>query len=215
MMQEAHERLRWARKKAGFKSAAQAARALGVTGTTYTSHENGHRKFDATDAALYGRRFRVEAGWLLTGRGAPSALYSVPVVGYVSAGDGQVQYAEGHGNFGEAPVPPGGSEKTVAVEVRGDSMRGIADEGWRVYYDDRRDPPNEGHLGRLCVVGLADGRVLVKKVYRGREPGLYDLESTNAATLHDMPVQWAALVTAIIPEYTARGIDRSNGEDAA
>jgi hypothetical protein len=122
----------------------------------------------------------------------------VPLVGYVGAG-GKLSLAEGQGPFGEVEMPPNGSPTLVAVTVRGDSMSGLLEDGWVVYYDNRRDPPDESHFHKLCIVGLADGRVLVKKLYPGRKSGHYDLHSVNAPPLLDQPVEWAAKVTWIAP----------------
>lgn len=123
----------------------------------------------------------------------------VPIIGYVGAG-GAVLFGEGQGPFGDAPVPPqGAGPTTVAVEVRGDSMAGMLEDGWIVYYDDRRDPPTEDLYGKLCVIGLIDGRVLIKKLQKGHSPGLFHIYSANAAPLFDQRVDWAARVTWIYP----------------
>lgn len=66
---EKKDRLRQARKKAGYPTASAAAEALGVNNTTYTSHENGHRDFDDDMAAKYAKRFGVDPAWLVFGRG--------------------------------------------------------------------------------------------------------------------------------------------------
>lgn len=125
---------------------------------------------------------------------------SVPIVGFVGAG-GQILFSEGQGPFGEAKMPPKGVHPaTVAVVVRGDSMSGLLEDGWTIYYDSRLDEPSESLLGKLCVIELADGRVLVKKLYKGRGPGLYDLYSANAEPLQDQPVRWAAKVNWIEPK---------------
>jgi phage repressor protein C with HTH and peptisase S24 domain len=122
---------------------------------------------------------------------------TVPIVGYAGAGGGLV-FSEGQGPFGEAPMPPSrAAANTVAVVVQGDSMAGLADDGWMVYYDDVRDPPSDALLGKLCVVGLTDGRVLIKKLIRGRGPGHYDLYSTNGPVLVDQAVDWAPMVTGL------------------
>ena len=95
-------------------------------------------------------------------------------------------------------------------------MRGIAEDGWLVYYDDRRDPPDSSMIGELCVVGLSDGRTLIKYLYPGTEAGLFNLESTTDATLRNVAVDWAAVVTAIIPRPAARRLIRrpaGAGED--
>jgi phage repressor protein C with HTH and peptisase S24 domain len=125
--------------------------------------------------------------------------FTVPIVGYVGAG-GQVLYEEGQGPFGEALMPPiSSSPSIVAVVVRGDSMAGQLEDGWTVYYDSRHTPPSDSLLGRLCVVGLRDGRVLIKKLLPGRQSGKYDLYSANAAPMLDHAVEWAARVSWIAP----------------
>lgn len=58
-------RLRAAREKAGYPSAADAARAFGWTESAYRHHENGTRAFGADAASRYGRAFKTNPGWLL------------------------------------------------------------------------------------------------------------------------------------------------------
>ena len=65
---EIGERLRQARKAAGFASATAAALALGMKYPTYAGHENGNRGLRA-NLEQYSRRFQVSMAWLLTGRG--------------------------------------------------------------------------------------------------------------------------------------------------
>lgn len=125
---------------------------------------------------------------------------SVPIVGYVGAG-GTISFDEGQGPFGEVDMPPkDGSATLVAVTVQGDSMSGTLEDGWTVYYDNRRDPPDESLHAKLCIVGLRDGRVLIKKLYPGRKAKHYDLHSVNAPALLDQPVEWAARITWIAPK---------------
>ena len=71
---EAHERLQWARKQAGFDEATDAARAMGISPPTYLGHENGSRGFISM-AARYARFFKVDFEWLATGRGDPKRGY--------------------------------------------------------------------------------------------------------------------------------------------
>jgi repressor LexA len=127
---------------------------------------------------------------------------TVPLVGHVGAGSKAHYYADADGPFGRARVPPGGTESSVAVRVRGDSLGGPLD-GWVIYYDDRRDPPTVDLLGHLCVVGLPSGQVLVKQLMRGRVPGRYDLWSVSGAPRTDEAVEWAARVTALLPPGVA------------
>lgn len=62
-----NERLKQARIAAGYGTATDAAEALGVSRATYIGHENGLRGFRSEAAERYGRKFKVRAGWLLTG----------------------------------------------------------------------------------------------------------------------------------------------------
>lgn len=71
----ASDRLKWARQHAGFASASDAARSLGVSLTTYMGHENGSRGF-AAKAQRYARRYRVDLTWLMTGEGQPAPDYN-------------------------------------------------------------------------------------------------------------------------------------------
>jgi hypothetical protein len=87
----------------------------------------------------------------------------------------------------------------VAVEVLGGSMRGIADSGWLIYFDHEQRPPTAQLLGKLCIVELADGSILVRTLQPGRRKGLYDLESVTEPTLRGQRVVWAARVTWIKP----------------
>lgn len=73
-MTEMGDRLRKARMKAGYKSAAKAAAALGMPISTYSAHENGQNGFSAEWAQKYARRFGVTAAWLLVDETEPSRV---------------------------------------------------------------------------------------------------------------------------------------------
>jgi SOS-response transcriptional repressor LexA len=62
-----NERLRYARERAGFGSASEAAAAMGIATSTYVQHENGIRGFPHDRAARYATFFRVTPEWLLYG----------------------------------------------------------------------------------------------------------------------------------------------------
>lgn len=129
-----------------------------------------------------------------------SGQVSVPVIGYVGAG-GTIDFTSGQGPFGEAEMPPKGAVPSlVAVLVKGDSMSGVLEDGWTVYYDNRKEPPDENMHGKLCIVGLKDGPTLIKKLYPGRKPFHFDLHSVNAPALLDQHVEWAARITWIAPK---------------
>lgn len=71
MIEDRNDRLKQARKSAGYRSAQAAADALGIAYPTYAGHENGARAFDIDAARHYAQRFKVDLEWLLTGKGDP------------------------------------------------------------------------------------------------------------------------------------------------
>jgi phage repressor protein C with HTH and peptisase S24 domain len=207
------ERLRYAREK-HFKSARIAAKALGIAVSTYGAHERaeapGGRDYGPDEAKRYGRRFRVTPEWLLTGRkvlptdGTPGPepeeppSPKVPVAGYVGAGAETHFYAVAQGGLDEIDAPEGSTPDTVAVEIRGDSLGTFFDR-WLVFYDDVRREVTPDLLGKLCVVGLDDGRVLIKKLQRSRSHGLFNLVSQTEAPILDVTIEWAAKVKSMMP----------------
>ena len=70
---------------------------------------------------------------------------------------------------------------------------------WLVFYDDRREPVTQDLIGRLCIIGLADDRVLVKKLRPSRTNGLYHLLSNTEEPILDAAVEWAARVKIMVP----------------
>ena len=65
---EIGNRLKAARKAAGFSSAIDAAAAQRISYPTYVAHENGTRGISGKMLALYAKRFGVTTDWLLSGR---------------------------------------------------------------------------------------------------------------------------------------------------
>ena len=201
------ERLRTAREKR-FKSARSAAKALGIAISTYGAHERaeapGGRDYGPNEAQRYGRFFGVTPEWLLTGRKPfpsddpeePPRGPKVRVVGYVGAGSEAHIYAVAQGDLDEVDPPRGSTEDTVAVEIRGESL-GAFFNRWLVFYDDVRRPVTPDLIGELCVVGLEDGRVLIKQVQRSRTEGLFNLISSIEKPILDVAVEWAAKVNSI------------------
>ena len=100
------------------------------------------------------------------------------------------------GDLDEVDQPRGSTEATVAVEIRGDSL-GPFFNRWLVFYDDVRRPVTSDLIGELCVVGLADGRVLIKQMQRGSAEGLFNLISSTEKPILDVAIEWAAKVNSI------------------
>jgi transcriptional regulator with XRE-family HTH domain len=206
------QRLRQARLDRGFDTAAAAADAFGWSRNTYASNENGNAPFSYRRAKEYAAAFGVSPEWLYDAAGpmrATAAGGLVPVIGHVGANpDGTVLFALGQDPAELAPIPPGGSEQARALKVVGHSMRGVADDGALIYFEDQRSAPSLDMLGHVVVVELDTDEVLVKRLLRGSRSGLYDLESVAGPMRRDARLRWAAHITAIIPPFQARRIIR-------
>ena len=126
---------------------------------------------------------------------------TLPVVGFVGAGAAMFPYDDFPKGDGLDHIdrPAFIKGQAVAVEVRGDSLLPVAEDGWRLIYSGNQTLAEGEILNRLCVVQLEDGRALVKRVARGSQPGRYHLLSTNAPMIEDAALVWAAPVKAIIP----------------
>ena len=71
--------------------------------------------------------------------------------------------------------------------------------GWLVFFDDVRSPVTDDIVGKLCVVGLPDGRVLIKRLIRSRSADLFHLYGQFGDPILDVPVAWAAQVKSVVP----------------
>lgn len=197
-METMGDRLRWARKRAGYAKPMDAIRAFGFTKSTYIQHENGTRGFPSRAAQRYSTVYRVDLEWLLTGKGKPESSADTPVVGIVGAGAEVMpfdDYPRGRGfRMVEAPE---GVHGAVALEIQGDSMYPL-ENGWLVFYrKDHAEGVLDTALNKLCVVRVKDGPTLLKKLRRGSEPGYWNLESWNGPLRENVLLEWATPVLAI------------------
>lgn len=197
------ERLAWAREHLGhFNSAAEAARAMGVSESTYSLHENGSggRGLPVEPAIKYAAFFKISLEWLLTGRGRPRGKNFAQVVGYIGAGSEVIpvdDHAQG-ASLEEVEPPPGVDFPCVAARIRGNSMHPFQD-GWLVFWTKDQDGVPEECIGKLCVVKLQDGRMYLKTLRTGSTKHHYHLESWNAPTIENAALEWAAKVTDVRP----------------
>lgn len=204
-MGESNDRLKSARKKAGFASARSAANRFGWIVSTYASHENGQTPVPVDAAEVYGRAYKVSPGWILTGDLDPTNYRIIKVMGRV--GTGSVITPE------EEQVPPEGlsqvdvpfplPEDAIAFEVDGTSMLPRYEAGDLVVCLNRYTDP-ELLIGRQVVVKTGDGKRYLKKLRQGRKKGTFDLESFNADPIEGVKVAWAAEVRLIVPGPAVR-----------
>ena len=133
----------------------------------------------------------------------PHHLYEGPqirVVGYVGAGQRVYAYDDMQGAGETITRPPMTVGDLLAVEVKGESMLPLAEEGWHIVYTAEATVDEHEVLNRVCVVQLdEDESMLVKRVMRGTKPHHYHLISTNAPMIEDAKLRWAAVVKAIVP----------------
>ncbi len=171
-----------------------AAGALGTTRNQYVKLENGSRRLSDKWIERAASAYGIDAADVVRGKRGV-----VPIAGYVSAGAEMQLFAEGQGQHGEALAPDGSSERTVAVEIRGESL-GPFFNGWLVFFDDVRSPVTDDIIGKLCVIGLDDGRVLIKRLIRSRSaPHLFHLYGQFGDPVLDVRVRWAAQVKSVMP----------------
>lgn len=133
----------------------------------------------------------------------PEQVYAgpqVPLIGYVGAGQRVYAYDDSLYQDETIDRPPMTSGDLLAVEVKGDSMLPLAEEGWHIVYTAEATVDEHEVLNKVCVVQLEeDGSMLVKRVLRGTKPYHYHLSSLNAPLIEDQKLRWAAVVKAIVP----------------
>jgi phage repressor protein C with HTH and peptisase S24 domain len=169
------------------------------------------RSMNADDAVRVARAFGVTVEELLAGRFSPTAPTPlIAVAGRVSAGD-RVQlvdaFEKGEGLF-QVECPPGLHPRgIVAVEVKGDSMSPIYQNGHVLFYSRlTAEGVLEEDLGRPCIAEDVDGHAWVKQVKRGSEPGLFHLISLNpeSQNLWNVKLKWASRVILALPSEMIR-----------
>jgi transcriptional regulator with XRE-family HTH domain len=194
------KRIRWAREQHGaYSNAKDAAAAFGWNQSSYYGYENGQRTPGRDMAKRIGCAYRVRWEWLLEGEGNPTAKpKTAKIIGHVRA-DSTVDLYLDDKITNTAELPPGGTSSTMALEVREGAMRGVADNGYLIYFDHEQRPPTTALHGKLCVIELDDGTVLVRVLQPGRKENCYDLESSTEKTIRDRRVIWAARVTWLKP----------------
>jgi phage repressor protein C with HTH and peptisase S24 domain len=205
VMKTRGERLAWAREQAGYKSKSEAARALGMSISTYNSHERagqpGARDFTPEDAEKYARAFRVAHSWLVTGKGDPKAggdevppqlrPVEVSVTNYVIAGAVAAGTFREVSEFFDEELP----KITAAADMRYPDARHMAFEIEGDSMNKARPPMLEGGY-LLCVdyedlegrVPLRDGMKVV--VERTKDAGQLREWSVKEVELYEDRVEF-------------------------
>lgn len=180
------------------------AKALGRYPSAITQLLKGGRTLKASEIPIVARYLEIEPPVEMSSEDVAASLpepphpESVKLKGYVGAGSEMHYYRLADEEYEEVPAPPNANNKTVAVEIRGVSM-GPHLAGWLVFYSDIHSPVSEALYGRLCVVGLSDDRILVKRI-QPQKNGLHSLLSNSTEPpIQDAVIEWAAPVTALMP----------------
>jgi hypothetical protein len=193
------QRLRAARRRAGFASAAAAARAFGWSEVTYRAHENGLRGIRATVAEHYAVRLNVSLAWLLTGEGRQPRRHHLDIAGEIGD-DGSVRRRLRAGPprpvFSiEAPVAM--SPQAIGFRIAGTALQPRYDTGDIVVCDRAGDSP-QSLVGREAIVITSQGRGYLRVVRRVMRSGLVDLQAVDGRVTRAVNVAWSAAVTSVV-----------------
>src|ERR1700761_9221149 len=140
----------------------------------------------------------VAPKWLADGTGLklPRRRVEALLVGKAGAGAEITRFDEG--TVLEGIEPPPGLGICNAAIIHGDSQYPLQ-EGWLIFYGPEHQGIAEDCIGKLSVVQVKDGPILLKTIKRAARKGLFRLESWNAPPREDVAVQWAAKVLDIRP----------------
>ncbi len=188
------ERIRRARKTLGLTQQ-EFADQLEVTQPTVHRWEKGF--YDPDEEALRrlsGMTKLTPAYFRYGDPGTSDDTVSVNLVGYVGAA-AEIRPLDGHGNGHDSvEAPPGEKLNTVAIKVQGDSLYQVYQDGDVIFYSRDGGLDEADFIGRECVVKLASGAIMLKRVMRGGQRGRYTLISYNAPPISDIKLEWAGPV---------------------
>lgn len=177
-------------------SQAQVGEHFGITAKAVSMWERDKNSPDPDRLPALARFLGVSNDLLLTGRESTKRIMAgPPLVGYVGAG-GQFfpldDHAMGQGMDVAEPPPGGDEDAAVAVKVRGHSMHPVYRDGDTLYYTRNRANDWMALIGRDCIAGLQDGRVMVKVLRPGTQRNRWTLASYNSPDLDNVEISWVA-----------------------
>lgn len=134
--------------------------------------------------------------WLTDGTGAEEGgTFRITISGCIAA-NGAVLFPPESGGI-TVDAPAWANKSTIAV-VAVDGGMGPLFDGWIVFFQNDRTPPTPELIGKLCVVGLPDGAILLRRLEQAAGGG-YHLLSQASAPMLDQQVEWATAVMEIRP----------------
>lgn len=140
----------------------------------------------------------------------------IAVAGHVGAGarvDLSDPHAKGDGIYHIKCPSEMSPRGVVGVEVSGDSMAPIYQQGdVLIYSRDALGVPSEA-IGKICVCEDSEGRAWVKVLRTGSKEGTFSLISVNpeAENLHGVNLKWAAPVRMHVPREFVNKVSTSDG----
>ncbi|WP_238240986.1 helix-turn-helix domain-containing protein [Methylobacterium isbiliense] len=171
-----------------------AASAMGLSKSGYEKIENGSRRLTLERIARAAQIYQVPQSDVINDR------TNTGVVGEVVRGGRVRFFSPETPTLLVAPAPFDATIDTVALVVTdGDALPGVAEERWFVYHGTRRHGLPEDWIGDLCVVGLPDNVVLVRRPFHGRRAGTYDLFTLGTEPLLGTEIIWSAKIDWIKP----------------
>lgn len=192
-----NDRLRKARERAGFRSAAEFAKTYDLTESAYRHKENGTREISVLDAKNFSRLLSKKLGptitwaYILNGE-LPAEETFANLVGYVGAGARIFPFDDDYA-FEPIQAPPGLPSPQAAI-VRGDSNEPVYRDGDILYFAGSTTAPAT-LIGHDCMVQITDGPRQVKQLRRGKARGFYRLYSYATDTeSDDVHLDWVAPV---------------------
>lgn len=224
-----HERLRQARRAAGFPTAISVIKRFRWSVSTYRAHENGQNAFDALTAIRYARAFRVPPTWLLLGEAAIDGA-SAPQLDASLQPD--ATRIESHADRRPAliadgralrPAPPDGigeyssfpqlnshpPARQFALIVEGESANRVARDGDMILCVETAAcsaPPSHGDLVLIKCAGMDGGEISLRRMRRQGERIAFSFDSDHPDWRETMRVPAGASLAASGVEVIAKAL---------
>ena len=163
----AGQRMERIRVACGYETAADAARAMGTSVTSYQHHENGTRGITPKMAKVYAKHFNVQAGYLLYGVDTSAVPVDVPIVGVIDEGGcilDRISIASGLPKT--TPAPPFVEGRLLALVVSCTDLHPAYRPGDCVFFDLLQEVHDHSLDGRECIVDLGGGEKVMRVIHR-------------------------------------------------